>query len=168
MSNIFERAMYFVESSEGGVNHDSVDRGGYTKFGISKKQYPNVDFDTLTIEQAREIYYQDYWIKGKCYICTPALAVVMFDSGVNCGIRTATQWLQAAYNKKTREHLIIDGIIGPKTMLAVTSIDENVLIQGVLAYRLQHYSRLVKRYPEQKKFFRGWVHRVSNLMLYAL
>ncbi|ETZ07377.1 hypothetical protein P618_200441 [Holospora obtusa F1] len=46
---------------EGGYSDDPDDDGGETKFGISKRSYPHVDVDALTVEQAKNIYKRDFW-----------------------------------------------------------------------------------------------------------
>ena len=34
-----------------------------TKFGISAMSYPSLNIKQLTIEQAKDIYYRDFWLK---------------------------------------------------------------------------------------------------------
>ena len=34
-----------------------------TKFGISAMSYPSLNIKQLTIEQAKDIYYHDFWLK---------------------------------------------------------------------------------------------------------
>ena len=60
---LFDKAMNFVGLMEGGYVNDPIDKGGETKYGISKRSYPNLDIKNLTKEQAREIYYKDFWLK---------------------------------------------------------------------------------------------------------
>lgn len=57
----FDKCVEFVLASEGGYVNDKYDAGGETKFGISKRAYPDLDIINLTIEQAKDIYYKDYW-----------------------------------------------------------------------------------------------------------
>jgi hypothetical protein len=57
----FERIIYH----EGGYANNASDLGGETKYGISKRSYPHLDIKNLTLDQARQIYYFDFWIKGK-------------------------------------------------------------------------------------------------------
>ena len=61
----FEKAFKYVIYNEGGYVNDPSDLGGETKYGISKRSYPNLDIKHLTLEQARKIYFCDYWLKGK-------------------------------------------------------------------------------------------------------
>ena len=92
----FSLAIKFTLRWEGGyVNHPS-DPGGETKFGISKRAYPDVDIKNLTEDQAKNIYYQDYWLPAGCEDLEPLLAICVFDAAVNVGVRRAKKWLDQA------------------------------------------------------------------------
>ena len=58
MANI-EPAAKKTLSLEGNYVNDFGDYGGETKFGITKRYYPNVDIANLTIEEAKAIYKRD-------------------------------------------------------------------------------------------------------------
>lgn len=64
-SKKFERAFSCVLQNEGVYVNDPSDSGGETKYGISKRSYPNLDIKNLTLEEAKKIYFCDYWLKGK-------------------------------------------------------------------------------------------------------
>lgn len=88
MSN-FDRAFEFVVGEEGGYVNDPRDPGGETKFGISKRAYPNEDIANLTLERAKALYEKDYWqaIKGDSRPWGQALC--LFDCAVNQGVAKA-------------------------------------------------------------------------------
>ncbi len=68
MEENFEKAMTFIFKWEGGYVNDGNDPGGETNFGISKRAYPNLDIKNLTKDEAKQIYYRDYWEKsGKAF-----------------------------------------------------------------------------------------------------
>ena len=168
MSNdVFNKAMYFVEISEGGTNNDPDDRGGLTNHGISEKQYPNIDIENLSADSARQIYYNDYWLKNKCNLMREQLAIFMFDSSVNCGAESAARWLQKTLNMKGAE-LEVDDIIGTVTITAANMYNPMTLVSGVAAYRLDRYCNLLKKDHKQYKFVRGWIDRVSRLLFYII
>lgn len=160
-------AMDFLFQSEGGTNIDPVDRGGFTRYGISQKQYPNVNIVQLTKGQARDIYKYDYWLVNKCDKFEKDVATVLFDTSVNCGVGSAARWLQMTLNAKGGQ-LTVDGHIGDKTIAASKKVTDRVMIMGIVAYRLKRYSSLLQKHPEQKKYIRGWIERVANLILYVL
>ena len=93
----FDKALKFILKWEGGYSNDPRDPGGETKFGISKRSYPELDISKLTLEQAKEIYYQNYWLKAGCDELPFPFNIVVFDTAVNMGRRRAIEFLNA-YN----------------------------------------------------------------------
>lgn len=82
----FDTAVDIVLKHEGGYVWNPKDPGGETKYGISKRSYPNVDIKNLTIPQAKDIYYKDFWVKcGFDKIESDRIAFRLFDLGVNVG-----------------------------------------------------------------------------------
>ena len=88
----FDRAFEFVIGHEGGYVSDPHDPGGETKYGISKRSYPNLDIKNLTLEQAKDIYFRDYWVAAGCgTMADDAMAILVFDCAVNQGVGRAKQ-----------------------------------------------------------------------------
>lgn len=88
----FDRAFEFVIGHEGGYVNDPQDPGGETKFGISKRSYPNLDIKSLTLEQAKDLYFRDYWVPAGCgSMADEAMAILVFDCAVNQGVGRAKQ-----------------------------------------------------------------------------
>jgi lysozyme family protein len=85
MSN-FDTAFERLIGHEGDYVNHPKDPGGETKFGISKRQYPNVNIAALTLEDAKAIYRRDYWnVVGGDDLPYP-IAFEVFDAGVNHGV----------------------------------------------------------------------------------
>ncbi len=63
---VFNKGWEHLKKWEGGFVNDKYDRGGATKFGISKRQYPDVDIGHLTEEEAKNIAHRDYWNVLRC------------------------------------------------------------------------------------------------------
>jgi lysozyme family protein len=83
----FNEAIEEILTSEGGYVNDLTDAGGETKFGISKRSYPNVDIRNLTIDQAKAIYRRDFWDKiGGDQLRNQEIANLLVDSAVNEGV----------------------------------------------------------------------------------
>lgn len=93
METNFERAVEFVLKHEGGYVDNPNDPGGETKYGISKRAYPELDIKNLTEEKAKEIYHRDYWLKSGCEKIASGLDIVVFDTAVNCGVARASALL---------------------------------------------------------------------------
>ena len=153
----FENVIDKVLVNEGGYVNDPSDRGGETKFGISKRAYPNVDIKNLTTDEAKAIYKQDYWDKiNGDDIADDLVAYEIFDTAVNMGVRTASKLAQMVVNSHP------DGIIGSKTLKKLNSIDKELFIAMFKLSKIARYTYLVKKYPSNKKFFYGWIVRVMG------
>tara|TARA_Y100001937_G_C7092344_1_gene318367 strand:+ start:802 stop:1296 length:495 start_codon:yes stop_codon:yes gene_type:complete len=155
----FNEIIEVVLHHEGGYVNDPTDLGGETKYGITKRFYPNVDIKNLTREEAKTIYHQDYWRRGKCDEVPPHLRHIYFDMVVNFGQGGAVKVLQQAANSKNKDKIMVDGGIGPNTLKAI----QNLEIDRVRAYRVLRFANLVIKKPEQEKFWVGWFRRAIEV-----
>ena len=154
----FKEIIEKVLHHEGGYVNDPKDLGGETKYGITKRFYPDVDIKNLTIEQAVEIYKKDYWDKNKVESLPQNLWHIYFDMCVNMGKRTAVKVLQRAANNKGR-NIDVDGGLGPATIGALKGVE----LDRVRAFRVKYYVDLITARPEQEKFFLGWFRRATEV-----
>jgi lysozyme family protein len=121
---IFDNAFTLLIGNEGKLSTDSRDPGNWTggkvgkgvmkgsKYGISAASYPNIDIKNLTLQDAKDIYFKDYWIDG----VPDEVAFDLFDTSVNSGKTKAIKLLQQTVGTE------IDGILGEKTYKACKSI----------------------------------------------
>jgi hypothetical protein len=80
----FDAAFSIVVGIEGGYVCDPKDPGGETKYGISKRRYPNEDVANLTLDRAKTLYRRDYW--QAAWDALPwEQSLLMFDAAVNGG-----------------------------------------------------------------------------------
>lgn len=145
----------YILKHEGGYVFDSNDPGGETKFGISKRSYPNCDVKNLTEEKAKNIYKFDYWDSVKADSLKPAIRLLVFDCAVNQGVGTATKLMQKIAGVKQ------DGIFGPITNEAVSQLDDMDFIDKYSQARLERYTAL----PQWKFFGKGWAKRLLEISL---
>src|SRR3954469_18004472 len=89
MSN-FDTAFAIIIGIEAGYVNDPKDPGGETKYGISKRRYPNEDIKNLTFDRAKFLYQRDFWKSHKCDTMTWEQALLVFDTAVNGG--AADRW----------------------------------------------------------------------------
>jgi lysozyme family protein len=150
----FQEALEFVLSREGHYSNDPDDPGGETKFGISKKQYPNLQIADLTRDQAAEIYRRDYWDACRCDELPRWIRLSVFDCAVNQGVGTAGKILQALVGAAQ------DGRIGPRTVQATWRHRETL----ALSYAVER-CLLYARSGRFDKFGRGWVHRALAVVI---
>ena len=150
----FNKAIDKVLVNEGGYVNNPNDAGGETKFGISKRSYPDVDIKNLTQLDAKMIYKRDYWDKVKAdEIKSDAIAYELFDTAVNMGVRTASKLMQGCVGA------FIDGYIGKQTLQLINSIDEEKILLRFKLSKVARYVSLVKKRPKNKKFLVGWLNR---------
>tara|TARA_B100001778_G_C18234861_1_gene470568 strand:- start:127 stop:600 length:474 start_codon:yes stop_codon:yes gene_type:complete len=154
----FDEIIEQVLEHEGGYVNDPKDLGGETKYGITKRFYPDVDIKNLTVEQAKEIYRKDYWDKNRVESLPQNLWHIFFDMCVNMGRRTAVKVLQRAAVNRGRD-IEVDGGLGPATIGALKGVE----LDRVRAYRVKFYVDLITAKPEQEKFFLGWFRRATEV-----
>lgn len=166
---MFNKVFDRVIGHEGGFQADPKDRGNWTsgvvgqgelkgtKFGLAAMTYPHLDIKNLTVDQAKAIYFEDWWVALKMDSYPPALAYQMFDAAVNHGSGRAIQFLQRAVGTKD------DGILGPKTMKATAAININDVLMLFIAERLQYFTE-VKTWDIYGK---GWTRRMVQNLRYA-
>ena len=103
----FDKCVQLVLDREGDYVNDPRDPSGETKYGISKRAYPDLDITNLTVDQAKAIYKRDYWDKAKCDELPESVALAVFDGAVNHGVMAYVASLQKALRVDA------EGIIGP-------------------------------------------------------
>lgn len=159
----FDRAIAFVLRAEGETSDHPADAGGYTRWGLSSKSYPDLNLANLTLVQAMELYKRDYWDAIQGDELPPDLALVLFDWAVNSGVHTAVENLQVALGAELKA----DGIFGPKTLAAVDAADIPKLIVKLLQHRADDRIHQASR-PDQRVFLRGWIRRIIALSVEAM
>lgn len=160
----FDAAIGDLLAHEGGYVNDPVDPGGETKYGISKRAYPELDIAALTKAQATEIYRRDYWNRLRLSeIEDQRVAAYVFDMAVNHGPERAVKILQIGCNANGTR-IVRDGQIGPRTLAAVGSVPADRLLKAMIAERGHFYVELTQVRPDQKKFFGGWIRRAFAVL----
>lgn len=159
----FDVAIEKVLHHEGGYVDDPADPGGETKFGISKRSYPDLDIANLTREEAIAIYRRDWWERyGYGRLREVGVAVKVFDLSVNVGPRQAHTMLQQALHAVGYRDVAIDGIIGPQTITAANAAPEAPLLAALRAEAAAYYRQLIEKNPRLARFERGWLNRAYS------
>lgn len=155
----FEQAISFILHHEGSYVNDFNDKGGETKYGISKRSYQDVNIAALTKEQAIAIYRRDFWDKYHYNnIVDIKLATKVFDLAVNLGPYWAHRLLQRAL-RTTGQYVLEDGILGPVTLASVNNSDSTDLLAALKSEAAGYYRSLVLAKQDQDKFLKGWLNR---------
>jgi lysozyme family protein len=155
--NQFTLAINRLLSNEGGDVNDPNDLGGETKWGISKRSYPNLDIANLTRDQAIAIYKSDFWDKINGDAMPLGVGFQLLDFAVNAGISTAIRALQRAIG------VADDGNFGQVSMAALKAADPADTIMRFLAERLMFMTGL----SGWASFGRGWARRIAADLRYG-
>ena len=155
----FDVAFERLLQHEGGYSNHRADPGGETMYGITeavarKHSYLGPMHD-LSLDTARAIYRRDYWDAVQADLMPDAVRFDLFDAAVNSGVRSAVRWLQRA------AHATDDGIIGPKTLLAVRLADPHKLAKRFNGHRLKFMVGL----GAWSSFGRGWARRIATNLI---
>lgn len=163
----FSRCVAVTLAQEGGYVDDPQDPGGATNFGITLDTLRawrdnNIlgpqDVRDLTRSEACEIYRADYWLPAACSSLPRGVDMMVFDCGVNSGVRTSVKMLQRTVG------VTDDGSIGPITLGAVHAMDVDTLIDRLADARLAFLHRL----DDFATFGVGWTRRVDAVKAAAL
>lgn len=153
----FTDAFNRLISVEGGYVNNPNDPGGETKFGISKRSYPNLIIKDLTREDAFNIYKRDFWNRVFADELPDGISFQLFDFAVNSGIETAIRYFQRSLN------VADDGHWGPISRSAAFESSESDMIMNLNAERLDFMTRL-SNWPNASK---GWARRIAQNLRYG-
>ena len=82
MRETFDKAFEITIGLEGKPSNDPNDPGGFTIWGLSSRYNEGVSPAT-TIEEAKVIYLEKYWIPAGCDDAPYPMDICLFDSQVN-------------------------------------------------------------------------------------
>lgn len=165
--NHFDKAIDFVFRNEGYYSNHPFDRGGKTKYGISQKSYPNINIEKLTKDEAKQIYYNDFWKKYNVHmIKNERLAIRLFDTMVLTGSRRATLILEECI-VKLGYNIPVDGIFDPELLNIINKMSSQEIEKLLIEFQkemIDFFKDIVKANPSQKVFLSGWINR-ANLIV---
>lgn len=168
----FDKSFQHVIGHEGGYVNNPNDRGGETKYGITKKYYPNLDIKNLTLDDAKKIYKENYWDKLKLdQINDERVQLELFDTAVNQGTGVAGKYLQEGLNllnrnQKDYKNINVDGAVGPGTIAAFNSCKRRDNLYKILnCLQAERYMDICRRDEGQEEFMNGWLNRVDFIRL---
>ena len=141
----FEKIVQLVFGSEGGFSNHPNDRGGRTNYGVTQSTYngwrrkkglPAKDVFYITKEEAKQLYYEEFWkASGADKLTDPREAYILFDMAVNSSPYEAKKLF-----KQSNENFY-----------------------EFLNNRKDFYKNLINRRPDQKVFEKGWMNRLKQV-----
>jgi len=158
----FDSAYEAVIRREGGyiLHQVAGDRGGQTYAGIARRAHPDWigwdDIDqghTPTTEMVRSLYRHRYWDAIHGGEIPDSIAVLLFDAAVNMGTKVAIKLAQIVAGTTP------DGVLGPKSLAALTAVAPDRFIPLFTLARIKRYGEIVNRDRTQNRFLLGWINR---------
>lgn len=154
---------------EGGFVDDPLDRGGATNKGVTLSTWKQCGYDKdgdddidvddlkkLTLSDATIVLKKYYWDRWRAdQINNQSVANILVDwvwgSGVH-GIKIPQRILGVES----------DGVVGPKTIQALNSLDQSELFKKIWLARKDFLNGIVQRNPSQQRFIKGWLNRLND------
>jgi lysozyme family protein len=153
----FQSVIERVLKNEGGYVFHPSDPGGETKFGISKRAFPDVIIGSLTKQDAIDIYEKHYWNRINGDKLPEEIAYQVLDAAVLHGIGNAIRFLQRAVG------VVDDGLWGGVSERALAMCDAADVVLRFNAERLEFIAKL----STFSTFGKGWVNRIASNLRYA-
>ena len=159
---IWNSAFNLLMENEGGFVNNPKDPGGATNRGVTQKSYnawrrkrglPVQSVELMTIEETRQFYREEYWLRAKCDRYPDCFSVAVFDYAVNSGVNKAVKDFQKALG------VVADGIVGNQTIGAANRLPPRPVLKAYMDGRLDFLMSL----KTWKHFGNGWGKRVKKV-----
>lgn len=152
---MFDNALSLVLLLEGGKSDNKNDPGKKTNLGITQKTYTswllkhgkeNKDVFDITDEEAKDIYYNEYWLPGGCDRLPNKLALCHFQSVVLMWTVASNRFLNSVLALQNKRK----------------SLTEESLCFLYLTLQYDELKDRMRKNPELEDFKYGWVNRLSK------
>lgn len=181
----FQIAHKFAARWEGGLIDHPADPGGITNYGVSLRfvEAHGLDINgdgfidrrdilALTPAKAADVLRKYFWDAARLDAVPLTPGVVLYDGGINQGMRLALIQMQAACNAVSNDApLYCDGVMGSQTRAKIAAIcalgRAPALVERALIERAGRYRRIVRAAPQRAAFLDGWLNRVNALSRYV-
>lgn len=174
---LMDRIVDDVIAREGGYVDNPDDSGGPTMYGITlavaRENGWGGPMRDLPLAIARDIIRSRYWDANRLSDIarlSEAVAEEVADTGVNCGVYRAAEFLQRSLNvlnRKAKDYpdVKVDGNIGPRTLdclrryldVRKSHNGERVLLRALNCLQGAFYVELAERRVKDESFVFGWL-----------
>ena len=161
-----------VPGKTGYVNHPD-DPGGETNYGITRAVAVHNGYagpmKDIPFWKVLTIYHDAYWKAiGADQVDDYEIAKELFDTAVNCGVRTSSLFLQRTLNvlnvKGTRyPDLVVDGKVGPATIETLKAAllrapwNRLCILRALDSLQCVRYIELAEKNEKFESFVPGWL-----------
>lgn len=158
----------FEKARKTGFSDDPNDLGGATMIGVTLATYeaycrrkglkePTVNMlKNISYDSWMDIVKTMYWDNWKAdAIANQSIANFLVDFFWNSGFN-GIKVPQRVMGLKD------DGIVGPNTLHAVNSVNQEELFYKLVAGRKYYIEDIIKKRPANAKFGNGWMNRINS------
>lgn len=149
----FEKMMITTFRAEGGCGNHPNDSGGYTCYGISQNNNPEIDVRNITRADAEDIAHRKYYKKYNFHELPDHIRGDVFAFGWGAGPVTAVRNLCRVLGLPERN------VVDSEIVQAVENYQGD-LHNDYLDAHQQYLIKCAER-PGQKVFLKGWMNRVK-------
>ena len=132
-----------------------------TKYGIAASSHPGLDIASLTLQQAMKLRKTEYWDAVRGDELHPSVAFVLAEAAYGSGPHAAISQMQQTLG------VTADGILGPRTMLALEARAEPHKLDDLLVEfnsRRLLFEASLDNWPDAQG---GWTRRLFRGLLVA-
>jgi lysozyme family protein len=116
----------------------------------------------VTAKQAEIIGHRLYWDRLRLdSVRDQTLANKWFDMSYPMGVCAAAERMQEALNDIGQNYILVDGVVGPKTLGAVDFMPPSRLLARFKVRCAEYYEDIADRHPDKRQFLKGWLDRVA-------
>jgi lysozyme family protein len=166
----FEYVMQYEDSRHTwAVAIDS--NGGRVVAGINSKSFPADVAAIVAVAQAQRepliqaFYRNKFWMPMLLgALNSQDLANRVMDAATNTGQGSAAKQFQQAINftqMDATDALIVDGVVGPKTIAAANAQDQVALLNAFRKQRVTYYDQIVAEHPTDTPYLTTWLARAQ-------
>ncbi len=163
---MFQEALQKVLQFEGGLKlHRNPTEDAETYAGIYRKAHPDWEGWTYIDDgqnppfQLVESFYYDNYYKPFEKISNEKVKDILFETAVNLGLKQTIKLAQRVLGLKA------DGILGPKTLSTINSVNPEEFIKDFTLARIAFYTALANKNPRKYAIYlRGWVNRALEAL----
>ena len=173
MSDIVSSIDYVLRQEDatmsGVITDDTWDTGGKTRFGVAQHFHPELTpsgfYDSMSTADALVVAHRVYTFSyaGPLLLVqmrSQKVANALLSFAINEGVEPCVKILQNTL-ASMKLSVTTDGVMGSQTINALNSVDETLLLKMLAINQRGHYDAICAANPNDRKFYNGWMNRIT-------